>query len=245
MGSGNARGFGNLSGRTMNPIIVIPARLESTRLKNKLLLDETEHPLIWHTVLSAQNTGYRTVVATDSRKIGRACYPICASLYTGEASSGTERISKVVEHEIFQNHDVVINWQGDEPDIPPESISGLLEALESHDVATIASPADHHEIYDINTVKVVINHSKQALYFSRQQIPGYKHIGIYAYKKSFLENLDKQIPSAYEVSENLEQLRWLHNGYSIGVHVTNHYSIGIDTREDYDRFLTNYFHRMG
>jgi len=129
--------------------------------------------------------------------------------------------------------------------MPAESISGLLEALESYDVATLASPADHVEIYDINTVKVVINNSKQALYFSRQQIPGHKHIGIYAYKRAFLKNLENQVPSAYEVSENLEQLRWLHNGYSIGVHITSHYSIGIDTKEDYDKFTTKYLRGLG
>ena len=229
----------------MKPVIIIPARLESTRLEKKLLLNETGFPLIWHSIIRAQETGHKVVVATDSKEIEDKCRPLCDTIITDECSSGTERVAQVLNNELLEGHDTVINWQGDEPEMPAESISGLLEALESYDVSTIASPADHGEIYDINTVKVIVNNSKQALYFSRQHIPGHKHIGIYAYKKQFLKNLDKQIPSAYEVSEDLEQLRWLHNGYSIGVHITNHYSIGIDTREDYDRFTSKYLRGLG
>ena len=170
-------------------------------------------------------------------------------------SSGTDRVEWVTqEHLKSSEESVVINFQGDEPEFSGENIDRLVKLLSSSDteIATFAAPADENSFNDPNSVKVIVNNDSNAMYFSRSPIPygnhvwALIHVGIYAFKKEFLlrkndkcadwpSALDR--PAQHLISENLEQIEWLQRGHKMKVEVLKQKAAGIDTREDYEKFV--------
>jgi len=243
----------------MKVVGIIPARLESTRLPRKLLLSDTGHPLIWHTWERAQQARSLkdVIVATDSEEIAgvvRGFGGRCE--LTGDHPSGTDRIAEVVRRlEIAP--DIIVNIQGDEPEIDPASIDAVVETLvntETARMATLATPI--RELADVQNpscTKVARARDGRALYFSRAPIPCVRdqdpsavlrlespwllHVGIYAYQREFLLKLTTLPPSRLERFEKLEQLRALEAGATIQVRIVDRHSVGIDTPDDYARFV--------
>jgi 3-deoxy-manno-octulosonate cytidylyltransferase (CMP-KDO synthetase) len=243
----------------MRVVGIIPARLRSTRLPGKLLLAETGRPLIQHTweaTRQAKSLSEVIVAADDTeivaavRKFGGRCE------LTGEHPSGTDRVAEVVRR-CCSDADIIVNIQGDEPEIDPASIDLLVSLMKSHPdsaMATLATPIRTREQWlDPSCVKVVCGNAGQALYFSRCPIPFCRdrdpdellatdspwrlHLGIYAYRREFLLRLTTLPPSRLEQLEKLEQLRVLEAGETILVGEVAHRSVGIDTPEDYARFV--------
>ncbi len=238
---------------------IIPARLQSTRLPRKLLLDETGKPLLQYTWEAAGRSEELAdvVVATDSLEIRDAVTRFGGrSELTGEHPSGTDRIAEVAARSCPWA-DIVVNIQGDEPEMDPEHIDKLVQLLKSNpnaQMATLATRIDNEQIlHDSSCTKVVCSSDGRALYFSRAVIPHARdrditellaadspwrlHLGIYAYKREFLLNLTQIPPTPLERLEKLEQLRALEIGGTIYVGDVDHRSVGIDTPDDYARFV--------
>jgi 3-deoxy-manno-octulosonate cytidylyltransferase (CMP-KDO synthetase) len=228
-------------------IAVIPARLASTRLPRKMLREIVGKPLIGWTYEAVRSSPLLTdvIVATDSQEILDACRDNGwkAQLTSPTHSSGTGRV-----HEISNSvtADVYINVQGDEPLVRPQHIDMLFRIMQDSavSVGTLKTPCPAEEIHNPNAVKVVTAADGRALYFSRSTIPFdrdgkqpayFKHLGLYAYRKPALDFFVKQQESSLEMSERLEQLRFLENGMSIYVAETPHDSIGVDTEDDLQR----------
>ncbi len=241
---------------------VIPARLQSTRLPRKLLLNETGKSLIQHTWEAAASSEKldRLIVATDSLEIMEAVHGFGGKAFlTGEHPSGTDRIAEVAVKELF-DAEILVNIQGDEPEISPQFIDQLIELLiqtPHADMATLATPIRHiDQLQDRSCTKVVCRTDGSAMYFSRLPIPFTRdvavetllpdqspwllHLGIYAYRRPFLLDLTKIPPTPLEQLEKLEQLRALETGATIQVAQVTHPSVGIDTPEDYAQFVTRY-----
>lgn len=244
-----------------SPVIVgiIPARLASSRLPEKLLLAETGKTLLQHTWESASRSSLlsRLLIATDSDQIARQAQSFGAECQlTGDHPSGTDRIAEVVRN-CCHDADLIVNIQGDEPEIDPNNFDELAQLLidcPSAEMATLATPIREASVLnDPSCVKVVCAADGRALYFSRSTIPFCRdgiaedllttdspwllHLGIYAYRREFLMRLTQLPPSRLEQLEKLEQLRALEAGARIQVAITQHHAAGIDTREDYDRFV--------
>lgn len=233
-------------------IVVIPARYASTRLPGKALLDIAGKPMIEHVVEQASKSqAKRVIVATDDVRIQQALAPAnCKVCITrDDHESGSDRLAEVVTTLAFEDNDVVVNVQGDEPMIPPQLINQVAQALEENSNAVMSTAAhkidNASEIENPNVVKVIFDQQGKALYFSRSAIPhdrdthgraAWRHIGIYAYRAGFLKRYQQLEPSALEESEKLEQLRVLDNGETIVVQRIDYDSgIGVDTQEDLDR----------
>jgi len=238
----------------MNAIAIIPARYASTRLPGKPLLDRTGKPLIQHVVESvgAADRIERIVVATDDRRIADAVETFGGEfVMTSERHpSGTDRLAEAAEKLELGNDEIVINVQGDEPDMPGECIDQLVEIIDRSDcpVATLATPLPPDAAADPNRVKVVLRGDGRAMYFSRWSIPYDRdaagevrylwHLGIYAYRVAFLKRYASLEPTPAEKAEKLEQLRVLESGFDIAVGVTDYNGHGIDTPEDYEEFVS-------
>ena len=238
--------------------VVIPARYGSSRLPGKPLLMIAGKPMVFHVCDRAKEAGAeQIVVATDDRRILEAVndYGFDSVMTRTTHESGTERLAEVAE--IFQWHqdDIIVNLQGDEPLIPAEYISLAAQSLAAQSIAGIATlaagMAESEEIFNPNAVKVVLDKFNYALYFSRAAIPwdreGFKkkqvdsvendtyfrHIGMYAYRVSFLQRYVQWDASALERVEMLEQLRILWEGEKILVaKVAKAPEAGVDTLED-------------
>lgn len=244
-------------------IIIIPARLESTRLPRKLLLAETGKPLICHTWMNAKQSGYGVWVATDSNEIMGAMlmseWPVPICITTGPHPNGTSRMAEAFG-EYFDKcrgnpweNAIVVNVQADEPEIDPALINAVVAGLQSHpewDCATAAQyklPGWVPDWNDRNKVKAVIANDGAAGDFCRTFYGGDNvwevrpHIGIYAYRAAALLKYAEAGPCEREVTESLEQLRALHIGLKMGVVLWDgpHHA-GIDTRADYDAFVDRY-----
>ncbi len=252
--SGNperARGVANRPGFFMKIVIVIPARLESSRLKRKMLVDLEGEPLIVRTFQRAKlaRCAEHVVVATDSSEIAGVLQAVGAEVVmTSEnARCGSERIAEAagkIEGDLF------INLQGDEPLIDPGNIDRVAEPYlrgENPDCATLVYPVlpgDYSTISNRHIVKVVMDKHGYALYFSRSRIPFqqarnasttfYRHIGVYAFRRDVLQDFALLEPSMLEQEESLEQLRLLENGYRIRCIETVVDSPGVNTSEDLD-----------
>lgn len=233
----------------MKKIIVIPARYESTRLPGKPLLEVSAKSLVQlvYERASESRLADSVIVATDDRRIMDAALSFGAEavMTSPSCKSGTDRVFEAVKDTDF---DLIINVQGDEPFIRPDMIDLLFSVMENEslDVATLCAPvADDNEYSNPNTVKVVLDKNGFALYFSRSPIPYvrngntrsmlYKHIGVYGFKREFLQQFVSMQKSRLEETESLEQLRILENGYRIKVLTTHYDGFGIDTREDLQR----------
>lgn len=242
----------------MNIVVIIPARYASTRFPGKPLVEIEGKPMVWHVVEKALAITRYVYVATDDERIAQTVTILGgnAIMTSSNHASGTDRCfeayQKIVEQCGFE-FDVIVNVQGDEPFIDPIQIEDLADTFIdcSIDIATLAKRINTvDELFDPNKVKVVFSPQAGALYFSRSTIPYlrgadqdvwlekgtfYKHIGMYAYRPSALREITALTQSPCELMESLEQLRWLENGYKIGVKETFHESIGIDTPEDLKR----------
>jgi 3-deoxy-manno-octulosonate cytidylyltransferase (CMP-KDO synthetase) len=234
----------------MNIIGIIPARLKSTRLPEKMLIKIKGKTLIEHVYNNAKRSGCirELYVATDSVKIRKVIEKAGgrAIMTSSACKSGTERIREALKSIRANSNDIIVNIQGDEPLLEPRLIDRTIKALVSDrtcDAATLASPLkDKKEIEDPSVVKVVIGAGNRALYFSRAVIPydrdhrGYngsmlKHAGLYVYRKGIIDRWAR-LTSRYEKIEKLEQLRMVENGCGIKVVVARSRSIGVDTKKD-------------
>jgi 3-deoxy-manno-octulosonate cytidylyltransferase (CMP-KDO synthetase) len=236
-------------------LVVIPARLGSTRLPRKPLADIGGKPMVIRVAERAKlSLAQSVVVATDSTEIQAACdeHRIECLLTSADHPTGTDRIAEVAQLLKLPNSALVVNVQGDEPLIPPELINQVAQTLADHSqcsISTVAVPiTDTFEINNPNVVKVVLNRSGEALYFSRAPIPFVRdieqsyqpeylrHLGIYAYRAEFLQAFTRLATSPPEQAEALEQLRALWNGYRIAVHTSLEAPpAGVDTPEDLER----------
>lgn len=240
---------------------IIPARYDSSRFPGKPLAMIHGKPMIqrvYEQALKAGSLSY-LVIATDDDRIVEAADKFGGKvvLTSKDHSSGTERCQEVVEKlkaSGFQ-FDVVVNIQGDEPYIKPEQIDAVIECFSEKDVqiATLSKKIETiDELFNPNVNKVIVNQNQEAIYFSRHPIPYlknidndkwfenhdyYKHIGIYAYRSSVLEEITALNATPLEIAESLEQLRWLENRYRIKVMETIHDCIAVDVPEDLSKFL--------
>lgn len=239
--------------------IVIPARLASTRLQRKLLLQATGKPLIQHTYEAARLASKPSgvCVATDHAEIFDAvgAFGGQAEMTSPTAASGTDRVAEVARR--LCDVDIIVNVQGDEPELAGDSIDLVVRLLEENPSAvmsTLATPIrSRAQLEDPACVKVVFDANGRAMYFSRSPIPHprnwdeslltadpphfYQHVGLYAYRREFLLELAEMPPAPIEQLEKLEQLRVLDSGRSILVGVVDEPTFGIDTPEDYSRFV--------
>ena len=239
--------------------IVIPARLASTRLERKLLLRESGKSILQHTYESASKARRPAgiCVATDHQDIVKEVQSFGGVSYLtrAELASGTDRVATVAKE--LGAVDILVNVQGDEPEISGKSIDLTIALLEENPqavMATLATPIRCREqLEDPACVKVVFDSSGTALYFSRAPIPHarqwddallaskpacfFQHVGLYAYRRDFLLKLATMPPSRLEQIERLEQLRVLEAGFQILVGVVNETTSGIDTPADYRAFV--------
>jgi len=231
----------------MKSVAIIPARLTSTRLPRKMLREIAGKPLVGWTYEAVRSSPLlsEVIIATDSEEIREACgkQGWNARMTSSTHRSGTERV-----HEVSNSiaAEVYVNVQGDEPLVRPQQIATLLEVMKDPavQVGTVKTPCPEEEIANPNAVKVVTAPDGRALYFSRATIPFdrdktspryFKHLGLYAYRKSALDLFVSHPESELEKIERLEQLRFLENGIAIYVGETPHDSVGVDTEEDLQR----------
>lgn len=235
-------------------IAIIPARYASTRFPGKPLADLGGMTVIERVYRRASEVLDDVVVATDDSRIADAvsAFGGRAIMTSADHPSGTDRVRQAMELS-HTEADVVINIQGDEPFIDPSQIRMLMSAFDdsSVDIATLARPfaadAGYEAVSDPNVVKVVVDDSGHAMYFSRSPIPYMRgvapaewtsrhrflaHVGVYAYRRHVLEAVTALKRSSLEVAESLEQLRWLQAGHTIHVGITESATIGIDTPAD-------------
>ncbi len=243
-------------------LVVIPARLGSTRLPKKPLADIGGKPMIVRVAEQAkQSLAQSVVVATDSIEIQAVCgaHRIECLLTNDAHPTGTDRIAEVAQLLRLSEDALIVNVQGDEPLIPPSLINEVASTLAKHTecaISTVAVPiTDASEISNPNIVKVVLNRKNEALYFSRASIPFardphadipnpyLRHLGIYAYRVNFLQSYSRLEPAPPEQAEALEQLRALWNGYRIAVHIAKEAPpAGVDTAEDLERVRQIFSH---
>jgi len=242
----------------MQRIAIIPARYASTRLPGKPLLDICGKPMLQHVYEQATKSSMdRVIIATDDQRIFDQMREIgCEICMTStEHRSGTDRLAEVATKYQFDDDDIVVNVQGDEPLIPPEVINQVAELLLLNQDAAVSTLStaieDEQTLQDPNVVKVVCNQQGEALYFSRAPIPWnrdsvntealfhgtyQRHIGIYGYRVSFLKQYSQWSACDLENIESLEQLRVLWHGDKI--QVAEAISVppeGVDTEADLEK----------
>lgn len=233
---------------------IIPARFGSTRFPGKPLVDIDGKSMIQRVYEQCikSNRLSKVVIATDDDRIFNHVREFGgnAAMTSPQHQSGTDRCAEILKQEAQGEWNVVINIQGDEPFIHPDQIDLLCATFDSADtqistlIKKITSP---DELFNHNNVKVVMNKKNEAIYFSRSPIPYnrnfpeqewlkhssyYKHIGIYGYRTDVLLEIAELAKTNLEITESLEQLRWIENAYTIKAAITSLESIAIDTPED-------------
>ncbi len=243
-----------MGGRMSDPkvCVVIPSRYGSTRLPGKPLVQLAGKPMVQHVYERAKRaqTVHRVIVATDDQRImdAVAAFGGEARMTRSDHRTGTERIAEVAVHE---PGDVFVNVQGDEPLIDPVAIDtavGVLLEEPQAQVSTVATPIRHAgDIMDPNVVKTVLDFDGNALYFSRAPIPWirdtqqkvhvnyWKHLGLYVFQREALLEFPTLPQGELERIEQLEQLRWLENGWKIRVAEVVHDAVSVDVPEDVAR----------
>ena len=238
----------------MKTIVIIPARLESTRLTEKPLIKIQGISLI-HRVynrIKKCKSKLDIVVATDSYKIAEHVKSFDGKfiLTSNKHISGTDRCNEALQS-FKEKYDLVINVQGDEPIINPKIIDDLIQKfqLENDEIVSVAKPiTDLDVIDDINIVKVEFDSNMLAKRFYRKSnteiTSAFKHYGIYAFKPIILNEICSLPPTANELNYKLEQLRWLDNNYKIRIIKTNYNSVSIDTKKDIEFLLQNFSNEL-
>ncbi|CAN5848966.1 3-deoxy-manno-octulosonate cytidylyltransferase [soil metagenome] len=262
----------------MSTVVIVPARLASTRFPEKVLASATGRPLVQHVVDAARGArcvggaggAGRVVVAADDARIAAALRPFGTEviLTRVDHANGTSRLGEAAAVLGLREEDVVINAQGDEPELDAHALDAALAALEgtAHAaIGTVATPiTSARELADPNVVKVVRRVDGTALYFSRAGIPvdrdealrmgrsgtgaaalGLRHVGVYAYRVNFLRAYAELKATALEELERLEQLRALEHGYTIAVELCRAPEPGVDTPEQYAAFVERWRKREG
>jgi len=236
--------------------VIIPARFASTRFPAKIVASDTGRPLVQHVVDQVRKCRRvrEIIVAIDDQRIAEALSPFkTRCVMTSPAHvSGTDRVAEVARGISDQ---IIVNVQGDEPEIEPQIVDELIERLEESgdEMATAATPFPAGvDAANPNLVKVVISGEGKAMYFSRSVIPFqrdatagpgptyYLHLGIYAYRRDFLLQYTAWPPTPCELAEKLEQLRALEHGAAIHVVKVERASHGIDTPEQYAEFVKRF-----
>ena len=247
----------------MKKVIVIPARLDSSRLPKKVLLDlngKTVLQRVYEQCLKVKNVD-EVYIATDSLEIKEVCDTFTNKVIITKSThqSGTDRIGEAISS---IDCDIVINVQGDEPFIEPSLIEALVNSFSNSDISMASAMSKINNVKDLhnsNVVKVVTYLHNNALFFSRSLLPFprdvkeisiakevlekyqfFRHIGIYGYRKEFLLHYVNMEQSSLEKIEKLEQLRALENGFKIKMIETDSSLMGIDTLEDYEEALKKY-----
>ena len=244
-------------GKELKFIAIIPARYASTRFPGKplaMLGGKSVIQRVWEQVSGAVGAA---VVATDDERIAEAveAFGGRAVMTSPDHKSGTDRCWEAYQKQ-GEEYDVIINVQGDEPFIAHSQLRAIMSCFEDEntDIATLVKPFAESDglaaLENPNSPKVVLDNSSRAIYFSRSVIPYlrgvekeewlkhhtfYKHIGMYAFRRNVLGEVTSLPQSKLELAESLEQLRWLENGYKIGVGISDVETVGIDTPEDLER----------
>jgi len=257
----------SVNARGVNCVGFIPARLGSTRFPEKVLAARTGRPLIQHVWEAAcrASTLSRVVIATDHERVIAAARAFGAEtvLTRTDHPNGTSRIAEAASKIGLADHQVVVNVQGDEPELEPGVIDAAVEAfirLEREAGARVGTAASVMEAEesadDPNIVKVVTDLRGRALYFSRSKVPldrdarggsdaSYlRHIGVYVYRRSFLDEYVQLSSTPLERTEQLEQLRVLEHGHTIAVGRCKARHTGIDTPEQYEAFVQRWNARL-
>ena len=238
-------------------MVLIPARLSASRLPNKPLADLAGIPMVVRVAQRAQlSQAGQVVVATDSAEVIQVCqqFGVNAVMTRADHLSGSDRLAEAAILLGLPDAAIVVNVQGDEPLIEPNSIDAVAQLLHDQSacsMSTLADPITHlEEWHSPHCVKVVLDAQSQAMYFSRASIPHfrggsaeqlppypvYRHVGLYAYRCGFLKLYPTLSPAPAEQAEALEQLRVLWHGYRIAVHISQKPSAaGVDTQADLDR----------
>ncbi len=241
----------------MNFKVYIPARFASTRLPGKPLLQAAGKPLLWYVLARARESGAaEVVIATDDERIAQTArrFGAAVCMTANSHESGTDRLAEATRLMHEREDEVIVNLQGDEPEMPAAVIrqtAALLHARAAPDIATVCEPFTAEADWrNPNQVKVVRDEQDRALYFSRAPVPHLRdaaawqparefrrHIGIYAYRTAYLHEFVRLAPSALERYERLEQLRALSAGAVIKVpDAAANCGVGIDTPDDFARF---------
>lgn len=248
----------------MSFVVIIPARYASTRLPGKPLAEIAGKPMIQHVYERAkQSSAARVVVATDDQRVYAAVEQFGGEVVMTATTheSGSDRLNETCGKLSLSADTIIVNVQGDEPLIPSvviDQVANNLAARPEFGMATLSAPIEPTQLFEASVVKVVSDKNGRALYFSRSAIPfsrkdfpntptdvslWQRHIGIYAYRVSFLQQFVQWSPAPIEQCESLEQLRALYNGGNI--HVESAVEIpatGVDTPEDLQR-VQDYFYR--
>ena len=244
----------------MKTVVIIPARLGSSRLPGKVILDICDKPMVQYVFEAAKKASgvFDVYIATDSEEVRAVCENFTNNIIMTSKNheSGTDRLAEAVKNIECDN---IINVQGDEPLIDPQLITQLVSALDDQETNMVS--AMHRlktvaELKSVNAVKVTVDKNSNALYFSRSVIPQhrdnwdallnhhttipeplkfFKHIGIYGYKKEFLLHYATMEQTYLEKLEKLEQLRVLENGYKIKMIETEYEPVGVDVQEDLEK----------
>jgi 3-deoxy-manno-octulosonate cytidylyltransferase (CMP-KDO synthetase) len=235
-------------------MIIIPARLDSTRLPRKVIKPICGIPMVgqvYNRCLSAGFEEHEVIIAVDSLELQGILRSngFNTILTSNTHISGTDRVLEAAQLLNLDDDTTIINIQGDEPEIDPLLIKQLVHHTHRgiHDIVTLKAPlTDVIDKYNMDTVKVVTDNNNKAMYFSRSDIPytrniehtpeRFKHVGVYGYKLRALKRFGSLTPTVYELSEGLEQLRALENGMSIlAVEACTTTHNGVDSLEDYER----------
>lgn len=233
---------------------IVPARYNSTRFPGKPLADINGKTMVQRVYEQASKSTKlsKVIIATDDDRIYNAVRDFGgeAAMTSPQHQSGTDRCAEIIRNDSSNDWDVVINIQGDEPYIQPEQIDLLCSLFSSSDtqIATLVKKiTSTDELFNHNNVKAILNKRSEAIYFSRSPIPYnknfpeqdwlkystyYKHIGIYGYRTETLKTISELPKTNLEITESLEQLRWIENGYTIKAKITLQESIAIDTPDD-------------
>jgi len=254
----------HVESNNLKTVAIIPARYASTRLSGKLIKSEAKEYtgkfLIEHVYekVKEAKTIQEVFIATDDERISDVVnrFGGCVKMTSTNHQSGTDRVAEVTSN---LDADFIVNVQGDEPDVRGEMIDDLVKAMHAEKEAVVCTLANEiksmDEFTDPNIVKVVLDKDSYAMYFSRAPIPyirdkdnnskptslpRLRHLGIYIYRKDFLLAFSNLPVPMIEEAEKLEQLRILSNGYKIKVVITPYACEGVDTPDDFERFLAKY-----
>ncbi len=227
--------------------IIIPARLNSSRLPNKVLLNIAGKPLIQHVYEQAiKSKAKKVYIASDASEVLDCAKSFGADIVkTIEAENGTARIAQAANILNLNDDDIIVNLQADVPYIPAQYLDNLAKNLtlnQDASIATLVKKISQEDLGNKNVVKAILNYDNQAIYFTREAVTtSWHHVGIYGYRASFLRKYLKLKPCEMETTERLEQLRAIYYGYKISTSVvSDKIPHDINTKEDLEQFIAEF-----